>query len=235
MNDELNLLINRYIANHNVMYEGDLKKEFEELTEFFNSGVQTYDRPDGFCKFENNVLIIEHFEFDSANANKKGSTNRQEIFRTSRIKPTGKEFELVYDEIKCDFTMENYIKNLKNNFLNHYNKIDDYIKNLQKINIINERTNIKVLFCIEDSTILGNLNIATQKPIFAIYCDEFIQLLKDCTKLNYILCCSNFGMSDYAWFASISKISEYEQKQIKVSDTKIANLTPQTVTSFIKV
>ena len=218
------------------MFEGNQEIECKTLSDFFNSGIKLFERPDGFCKYENKVLIIEHFEFDSSRKNSKGSTNRQELFRTSNKKlDSYKEFEIYHDEIKCDYTIENYVNNAINNLNNHYKNIDYYIDTLKKEKIIANTSNVEILFCIEDTTVLGNFNSENGKPLFLLYCAEFIQAIKPLTKLDYILCGSSNGSTDFTWFTSVSHIDNYIAKQFSKCDTKIANLTPHTMTSLVQI
>ena len=63
--NELTLFVNKFLKNHDIMYEGNQENDFNKLLQYFKAGINTYDHPDGFCKYDDNVLIIEHFEFDS--------------------------------------------------------------------------------------------------------------------------------------------------------------------------
>ena len=236
MSDEFKSFLYKYVINKDLMFEGNQEIEFKKMSDFFNSGINLLDRPDGFCKCEDNVLIIEHFEFDSSRKNSKGSTNRQELFRASNKKPSShKEFEIYHDEIKCDYTIENYVNNAINNLNNHYKKVNYYIDSLKKEKIIANTSNVEILFCIEDTTVLGNFNSENGKPLFLLYCAEFIQAIKPLTKLDYILCGSSNGSTDFTWFTSVSHIDNYIAKQFSKCDTKIANLTPHTMTSFVQI
>lgn len=233
--NELGVFVHKFLENHEFMYEGNQEESFKDLLKFFNSGINTFDRPDGFCKYENNVLIIEHFEFDSAFKNKKGSKNRQEIFRTANVKPNNIEpIQLFRDEIKCNFTIENYINNAKENLNNHYLKIDEYERHLKQEKIIDDKTQVEVLFCIEDTTVLGNIN-EEGKPLFLLYCKEFIEIIKEMEKLNYIICGSSYGRNNFTWYSSIPEIGNYVKNQYSVNNTKIVNLTPHTIMGFVQV
>ena len=234
--NELTLFVNKFLKNHDIMYEGNQENDFNKLLQYCKAGINTYDHPDGFCKYDDNVLIIEHFEFDSSYKNKKGGKNRQEIFRTSNVKPNkNDDIQIYHDEIKCDFTIENYINNAKNSLNSHYNKIDDYIETLKKEKIITDTSNVKVLFCIEDTTVLGNIDSKSGKPLYLLYCTEFIKAIKSLTDLDYILCGSSYGSADFTWFTSVSNIDNYIKKQYSANDTKIANLTPHTMMSFVQI
>jgi len=233
MKDELKIFIHNYLENRNIKYFGEQTEQLKNLLKFFNSGILTYDHPDGFCKYEDNVLIIEHFEFDSSCTNKKGSKNRQEIFRTSNYEPqkdTG--IEIFRDEIKCDYTIENYVDNLIKNFNKHYDEIEKYKKDLEKKQIITKNTNVETLFCIEDATALGNMDSATGEPLIPLMCKEFIDIIKKCPKLDYIITGSSIGQSNYTWFSSTLKIDYYIKNSYSKDVKEIANLNPQTIVGF---
>lgn len=184
---ELADFINKFLNNREVRYEGDQEAENSELLEFLYSGINIFDRPDGFCKYEDKVLIIEHFEFDSSFKNKKGSTNRQELFRTSNKKPNAKEkIQIFRDEIKCNYTIGNYIDNATKNLKNHYSKIKIYKEHLEEEKIITNQTKVKVLFCIEDTTALGNINAKDASPLFLPYCSEFIEKVSSMKQIDYL-------------------------------------------------
>ena len=233
MKNELRLFINNFLENRDIKFFGEQETEFNNLLKFFNSRIYTYDHPDGFCKYEDNVLIIEHFEFDSSNINKKGSKNRQEIFRTSNYKPQKDVgIEIYRDEIKCDYTIENYVDNLIENFNNHYCKIEEYKDDLKEEKIITDNTHIETIFCIEDTTALGNIDSSTGEPLIPLMCNEFIELIKSCTKLDYIIAGSSFGQNNYTWFSCTSKIDNYIKNSYDRNSKKIANLNPQTIIGF---
>lgn len=234
--NELTLFIHKFLKNHDIMYEGNQEKEFNKLLRYLDAGINTHDHPDGFCKYNDNILIIEHFEFDSSYKNKKGSKNRQEIFRTSNVTHNkNDDIQIYHDEIKCDFSIENYINNAKNNLSSHYNKIGDYIETLKNEKIIMDSSNVEILFCIEDVTVLGNIESKKGKPLFLLYCAEFIQEIKTLINLDYILCGSSYGSTDFTWFTSVSNIDNYIKNQYSINNTKIANLTPQTIMSFVQI
>ncbi len=236
MTNELNNFITKFVSNRDIAYEGNQEDDFKKLVSYFNSGINTFDRPDGFCKYNNNVLIIEHFEFDSSYKNKKGSTNRQELFRTSNIKPNKEEKIQIYrDKIKCNYTIENYIHNAIFNLNAHYSKIKSYKTNLINEKIITNNCDVNILFCIEDTTILGNIDSIKGKPLFLPYCAEFIKVVENLNEIDYFLFGSSFGSQDFSWFSSNSQISNYKTKQFCQNDTQIANLTPQTMMSFVQI
>ena len=180
--NELTLFVNKFLKNHDIMYEGNQENDFNKLLQYFKAGINTYDHPDGFCKYD-----------------------------------------------------DNYINNAKNSLNSHYNKIDDYIETLKKEKIITDTSNVKVLFCIEDTTVLGNIDSKSGKPLYLLYCTEFIKAIKSLTDLDYILCGSSYGSADFTWFTSVSNIDNYIKKQYSANDTKIANLTPHTMMSFVQI
>ena len=146
-----------------------------------------YERPDILSIYDNKIVAIEHFEFDSSTAkNKKGSQNRIEIARVQRENNS-------HDKINCNYTTDNYIRNAIKNFENHYNRIEHYIENLKKEKVIKPHMEIKNLFLIEDATILGNIDINTKRSFSILHCDMFLNKLKNANKIDYILAFNSFG------------------------------------------
>ena len=234
-NDELKNFIFRFLDNSKIQWEGNQEKEITDLNQFLDTGINLFDHPDGFCKCGNNILIIEHFEFDSSAKNKDGSKNRQEIFRVSNIKQNDTESIQIYrDKIKCDYTIENYIKNALENLNKHYLKLEEYKEHLKQEKIINDKSQVKVLFCIEDTTVLGNID-NNRKPIYLLHCKEFIETVEKMKKINYIICGSSYSSDNFTWFTAIPKIKNYAKKQYSINDRKLGNLPPHTVLGVIHI
>ena len=98
--------------------------------------------------------------------------------------------------------------------------------------IITDNTQIETLFCIEDTTALGNMDSATGEPLIPLMCKEFIDVIKKCPKLDYIITGSSIGQNNYTWFSNTSKIDNYVKNSYDRNSKKIANLTPQTIIGF---
>lgn len=234
-----------FSTNENkVMYYGEQKESLYSLY-FLLKAINVNDNPDAYAIIDNKALIIEHFEFDSTYTNKKGSTNRKELARIHRefeeeLQKTelknGETFHK-HDTINAIHSMENYINNALKGLKNHYDKIDNYKQNLLDEGIININTNIKTMFWIEDTTLLGNAFKSKDnntEPLIILHCDKFLEELKKCDKLDYIFCFSKYGNEKYCWFLDLDYIQNYISEQIKVSETEIIDFKPHT-TGFMTV
>lgn len=231
-----------------VMCYGNQEKSLSELNPFLQELVE-FERPDAFSKIGEDVLIVEHFEFDSTNTNKKGSLDRIEQARIERDfekdlnklhLQSGETFHK-HDTVNVTHSSENYIKNALNAFRNHYEKIESYKQNLSNEGIITNSTNIKTMFWIEDTTLLGNAFIpepqnynSIVQPLILLHCDKFLEALKDCKKLDYIFCFSHYGMQKFCWFLDLNYLNDYISKQIKIDNVKIIDFKPHT-TGYVTV
>ena len=234
MKQELKNALFKYVINHKIYHLQEQEKDFIEMNEFFNNGISCFDRPDGFCQKENSVLMIEHFEFDSSRNSSKGSKNRQEEARVSRQINNSDNVAIIHDEIHCEYAIHNYIENAKKFFDAHYRNLKEYREHLEHESIINSTTKqVKTLFCIEDVTLLGNFDINKNKPIILLDCEDFIEHIKHCTELDYILCFSSFGSETYTWFASLKHILEYKNFAYKKEELNIADFQPKILSTSI--
>ena len=247
--NEVYRVIEEYFSNgsNNVRFEGNQKKSLESLIPFIQNLI-SYDRPDAYSIIDQTALIVEHFEFDSTFSNKKGSKNRQELARVernfetklSKISFQSKKTFKAHDELNVTHLTENYIKNAITVFKNHYKKIDKYKTNLFRKEKNNVIKNIKTMFWIEDSTLLGNVFISNNehdvnlKPLVLLYCDKFLDELSNCKNLDYILCFSHYGNKQFIYFLDLNFISAYREKQINTSEIEIIDFSPHT-TGFVMV
>jgi len=236
LKQELKNALFKYVINHKIYYLQEQEKDFLEMKEFFNNGILCFDRPDGFCKNKDSILMIEHFEFDSSNNSRRGSKNRQEEARVLRRMYNTNDDTTIRDEITCKYTVNNYIENAKKFFDAHYENIKEYREHLENESIINSTTKqVKTLFCIEDVTLLGNFDINKNKPIILLDCEDFIEHIKQCLKLDYILCFSSFGCETYTWFASLKHILEYKNFAYKKDELNITDFQPQISSISIRI
>lgn len=158
--------------------------------------LEQYERPDIISEYNNIILGIEHFEFDSYyRSNKKGSDykvkdnqiqkNFNNIIKNSK---NNKEI-IVGDQIKSTASLDNYYKNFENIFKNHYKKIPEYIKNIKE-NYNCENKEIQMCFFAEDVTPLGscfldkNRKLNSLSPIHSI---QIRQLLQNSPLIKYLI------------------------------------------------
>ena len=208
------------------------------LRDMLNTGNIVYDRdhPDMYVIRGVDLLIIEHFEFDSYPRKKgKGSGFRREESRIDR-----KLDELEYDEngrtliesIHGESSYENYIVNAKNSFSKHYGEIDNYKNHLREEGVITQHSKIKVLFFIEDVSPLGSIAGTNAwsndtELVTLARSKEFIEYLKGHDKLDFILAANEYSGSKYLWFIDCAQLPVYEAKALDYASMHFIPFQPQ--------
>ena len=222
---ELQKLFNKYFAfGGEIIPMGKSDKDLIKIKDCIIKGVFDRDCPDGYYKIGNNeVLIMEHFCFDSTEI-KKGSESLAEMARIERENNK-------HDSINCSINITNYWENLKENFRRHYLKINKYKENLIKEGIATKNAKFKVAFFVEDVTPLGNVDIKTQTRVRLIFLDKFIELFRNSTNLDYIFSFSEVGSSKEVTFVTKDNIDALLDNKIKVEEVELIPWKPQ-VSSF---
>ena len=178
------------------------------------------DAPDMMLKKGNEVIIIEHFEFDSYHVSRKGSPGRREMARIQRnedLIEASAEGVLFSDAIKGKSSFQDLISNLCYNFKAHYDRISKYKDNLKVYGLIDDTTAIKVMFLVEDVSPLGSITVdmeSKQYPIIVLLCKAFLDVFRDATELDYLLACSSAGNENFMWFADRIEVEEYYKNAI---------------------
>lgn len=201
------------------------------------------DAPDAVLIKDNIALIIEHFEFDAFEVNRKGSKSRIEQARIEREqRQLSATAGVVYhSKIKASCSYQDYIDNVTRSFLEHYQRIDVYKKNLLERGIVTSETNVKMMFLIEDVSPIGSIAIDNSEgkpqtvPVILAQSPEFLSLLTDSESVDYILCCSYACDSEYIWFIDRSEISAYREKQCTYTNMRFLSNYPSVVISKISI
>lgn len=176
------------------------------------------DAPDMMIKKGNEVIIIEHFEFDSYHVSRKGSPARREMARIQKAEDSVEATEdgvLFSDEIKGKSSYQDLIANLCRSFREHYSRIPMYKENLRGYGLIDDTTQVKVMFLVEDVSPLGSIVVSRDRqdskmrPLIVLLCKEFLDLFRDSVDLDYVLACSSAADQDFVWFADRNEIDEY--------------------------
>lgn len=225
--DDIRQLFKRYSDNglNNITCLGR-KEEFKEIVSFIEV-FQTFERPDGYSKMNNDVLLMEHFEFDSSEYKKgKGNKNRDEIGRIDRKFKESANLNALQDSINCHYHIEHYMANLQRVFKNHYLRIKEYKEHLMQEKIIYEKSNVKVMFLIEDTTILGNLS--TDNKIIALpQIDKFLDIFLQSTDLDYVLSFNQVSNDKGIYFLSRNNVKYYREIQLKAENIELIDWNPQ--------
>jgi len=153
----------------------------EQINEIYKNMVQL-DKPDIYSYIDNNLIMIEHFEFDSSIKNRDGSDYRQKEgiinnkFKKELEKRNGHGIEY-HDSIPSTATKENYINNFIAQFENHYKKIDEYKMRKE----FKKYKTIKTWFFIEDVSPLGSHHIDINGEYKTLLIFQFTEII------NYLL------------------------------------------------
>ena len=208
------------------------------------SGVKDFERPDAYTITDEICYILEHFEFDSAKASRKGSSTRIESARVEKgfnelvmEKLRAGEQKVTYnDSYNVSHSSCDYVNNALKHVESHYKKIDSYINNLCDANIITTQE-VKTGFFIEDKTALGNaynhrskeVRSAEVRPIVLCLTKQFLDWFVDAEKLDFCFCASNYGSDYFIYYISRDLIEEYRKHEIDMDNVEIMDFQPQVV------
>ncbi len=154
-----------------------------------------FEKPDMILPLSNQVMIIEHFQFD-ASRYKKGKGNLDKILLSERdrkfdaLKEKNDTENLIRDttEIGCKYTAEYYISNLKRVFDEHLGKIATYKQRLIEHGFAKNEKSILTAFLIIDTTPLGSYRMVDGIPkSFTLFqLKKFNEMLGDAHSLDYV-------------------------------------------------
>lgn len=189
-----------------------VKKLFDAL---YNGTIHDYKAPDMYVKYEKEIWLIEHFEIDCYKHNRKGSAYRIEQNRVDQkfehVTPSNNG-TVFHETIEGTSSYEDYVSNVKNSFLMHYCKIDNYKQSLIDKNIAVENTKFVVMFLIDDVSPLGTSYIDKKgkwRPIFLSNCKEFLDILNNSPNVDCVLSTSCSSREKYIWFIDRNNLDEH--------------------------
>lgn len=236
MKGEIIRIINKYFSDveSEVMFYGQREYAIETL-DFFKNLVP-YDHPDGYSVLNGDLLIVEHFEFDSSKNSRGGSQQRTSDAKGKReFSETLPSIEGTESNwtIDAEYSMQNYKKNFEKVFSSHYSKIDNYKESLIAANIVPQDANIRTMFFVEDTTLLGNVYRGDSLespcvPVILQKCDFFLDLFEKSPKLDCVMSASFANDKYWLWYIGRNMIAEYRKRQIITNDINIINFTPHT-------
>ena len=203
------------------------------LLELFLSGQYVpFDRPDAYLVSNNEVLIIEHFSFNSYITKKKGGNlyrkEFNEIEKSLNEKCENDPFNYVEKKINVKSSYVDYIDNCKRIFEDHYNKIDEYRKHLIANGIATEEQNFKVCFLLDEDSILGSAVMDNNRPtpIFLYKSKEFLDFYKKHPKVDWVFSVGRIGNVVCPYFFTHKSISLLENKVIDYASKQFLSFTP---------
>ena len=206
---------------------------------FFHGDLHIGDAPDFYISMNNEIMIVEHFEFDSYGVNRKGSIHRQELAKIERMNskiPYTESGELRHVEMQGRTSYRNYIDNASRSFDDHYAHVDMYIDNLRKAQIINEKLEVKIVFLIEDVSPLGSVAVKYNGddppfiPMNLAFCKEFIELIENKDMVDYIIACSSYGNVNETWFIDLQQLEEYRKQAIDFAAMEFVDFSTHVLT-----
>lgn len=160
---------------------------------------ESQERPDILLITESDIIGIEHFEFDDFYRKKnKGSTGkalvgkfskefeREAINKKTYIKTLNIEDD---KEIKAGYNY--FVNNFTESFIEHYNKIDEYISNISEyLKRHNLQKNIKIYFMIENASPFSATLICNEENcgIFTpFHSKEIRKIISNANKIDGII------------------------------------------------
>lgn len=116
MNEAIETLKNYFSKESNIVHFYCDDSFVTHFAEVLSDGVSgEYDVPDLYIKFENELWIIEHFEFDCYKSSRKGSSYKREQSRIDKaeekIIPTT-EGVVFHDTIDAESSYIDYVNNV---------------------------------------------------------------------------------------------------------------------------
>lgn len=241
--NELKHLVKEFFSKKNkakVFYDLSRKK-FNKILK----GLKNYESPDIISTYDNVIVGIEHFEFDSYNkSNKKGSDykikeNKLDKKFDNDMKEILQENDsmIVHDILKSTASLKNYFKNFEENFKKHYKKIPSYIKHINQDFNCQEKE-IHIVFFAEDVTLLGNFFLDKNNDnnltlLLPIYSEQIKQLLEKSPLVEYLII-GTACMSDNKLFIiknSKEIFKKFKKENEEVEDKDFLKFDPQ-ITSY---
>jgi len=225
--------------------EDNITKESLEHIVKFIPLLKEFDKPDMYAKKGNEVLLLEHFQFDSANHLRKGGSLQkheearlEEKFQQAVSNSTDGTIT-THDLISAKPCLENYKSNFKRNFATHYNKISEYIKNLKNVGIIDSATTCKTAFFIEDTSALGNFFLNRDgQPNFltVLYTNFFWEFIKDYKEhLDFIFFGVYNGEKDIIYFVDLNSRYDYSKCAIELTESNYFSFEPNVISVSIAI
>lgn len=237
MKDEIRTIAQKYFSGekNTVHYYGDAQNLLR-IGQMLPFMVQS-DYPDGYAICDNDVLMLEHFEFDSSDCNKNGSQLRRAEAADDRA---FEKLEVINGEakyvgsIEANLSTDNYRDNLIRAFAAHYNKIDSYKQSLVEKGVDLSGKKVTTCFFIEDTTLLGSIFESKSKdyswePLILPRCDFFLDLFEKSPKLDCAFCGSWYPSESCLWFIDRSMIDDYREHQLITSEIHLIRMNPWSV------
>lgn len=235
---EIQETLERYFSkeSNTVKYKGT-GELVKKLVDMSSKGVTHFgDAPDMYITYNNEVWIIEHFQFDAyLSSKRKGSMLMRE---EDRIRRKEKELEpsetgtIFHEQINGTSSYQMYIENVCTSFCKHASKINTYKQNLIAQNIIHQDSVVKVLFLIEDVSPIGAMAIDNKRKVVPIElgaCREFLEIMKLYKGVDAVIACSEVSQTKFVWFISNDEIDTYIEQSSEYKLMQFMDFTPHVI------
>ena len=237
-------VLKEYFSNTSeIYYYGDPKQAKRFVKWLETAKCYECNHPDFYFLLDNEVLIAEHFEFDSRKRNRKGSQYRKEEARIDRrlerLMMKGEKASFT-DTIQGDSSYEYFIKNVSQSFEKHYSEIEQYEQTLKELNVANDSSRLKIMFIIEDVSPLGSAVGASawDKSVECVTLaksKEFLGLLDCHEKVDYVLALSSWSDHQYIWLIDRKQLGVYYSEAVDYASMDFVSLRPQVAGGAIPI
>lgn len=229
--DEVDLYIAKYFNEHS---------EIEAIGSFDNKVLvnallksNKFDAPDRYYIKGKDIFIFEHFQIDSSKHTRNGSTSQiaenkeeKEIQQYSQNNKN-KSFT-ISGSLKLDNSAKYYMNTLSKSFDKHYNHINLYktrIIQKEKLEIVD--FSFKIVFIIEDNSILGTLRKDNGQLVIPYLIKDFMETIRERNEIDYLICSNHFGDEYYSCIVSKDAFSSNIDKEYNLLDVGVYNIQPQ--------
>lgn len=244
---ELQKIISKYFQKDGtgIVYYNISQELFNKVIDPNN--IMSYERPDILSVFDNNIVGIEHFEFDSYKSrNKRGSDFKIKDYIIEKkfdekMKKQLKENDSVifHAQIESTASLQNYFNNFKKVFISHYKKLNDYLNHI-KTDFDCSNKDIHFCFFVEDESPLGSYYLNSKREICLLtplFSDEIIELLKNSPKVEYLVI-GTYAMSEHKMIIIENKeetLERFKNEHEKIKEDDFLAFSPQTTGYALKI
>ena len=242
--NELKIIISKYFSKDNeaITYSNIDEIELNKMIQHMGG----YERPDILSIYDNKIVAIEHFEFDSYKNTRKGSDYKiqdsiieQKMQKKIDSDKKKKKEIYLHDEIKNNSDLKQYYSNFKKVLTSHIDNIQEYRNHI--VDDFGNDKDIEFWFFAEDVSPLGsyyyrknNINPSLLLP----FSKENIDILRQHKEIKGIIF-GIYAMKEYKLVImynddeTLDKIENNDY--FKVKDSEFFSFNPQTTAFAILI
>ena len=176
-----------------INYFGE-SEEIQKLIWFLKNGkIESFELPDAYIKVDHQILIIEHFAIDGFDTYPGGGSKfqRNKVMSERRFGNMPLSESGVHSSTKIGVanSYENFIKNCKERFDNHYSHIPCYKEHLISEGLANENSSFTVCFLMDEVSPLGTLTHDGKnlQPVCLAQSKEFLDYFSNKPDVDWII------------------------------------------------